>query len=143
MLDPGKIRLRAAGALAAIFAIAPVAVAQARAGTEKLKAHPAEIMINTDTTIAGSGFPAHTMISLTECGARFWLAPKDPCNTENAETIETNAKGRFKTPFEAQLCPEGKRAHQPTTLIRYVGVLQFGEDTGMLEPAAKVKVTYP
>ncbi len=143
MFDAGKTRFRAAGALAALFVIAPVAVAQATAGTEKLKAHPAEVMVNTDTTIAGSGFPAHTMVSLTECGALFWLAPKYPCITENAETVETDAKGRFKRPFEAQLCPEGMRAHQPTTLICYVGVLQFGEDTGMLEPAAKVKVTYP
>ena len=100
-------------------------------------------MINTDTTIAGSGFAPHTMVTLTECGATLWLAPNEPCNTENATTVETNAKGRFKTPFEAKLCPEGKRAHQPTTVICYIGVKHYVEDVGKLEPAAKVKVTYP
>jgi hypothetical protein len=141
MLDLRKTA-RVLGALAAV-AVAPVAVAHAASGTEKVSAYPANVMVNTDTTIKGSGFPAHTMVSLTECGLTFWLAPKDPCNTENAKTVETNANGRFHTLFEAQLCPEGKPARQPTTRICYIGVLSFGEDTGMLEPAAKVKVSYP
>jgi hypothetical protein len=143
MLELKKMRFRTAGALATIIAIAPVAVAHAAPGAEKLMAHPKSVMINTDTTIAGSGFPAHTMVSLTECGATSWLAPNEPCNTENATTVETNAKGRFKTPFEMQFCPEGKHAHQPTTVICYVGVRYYIEDVGKLEPAAKVKVTYP
>ncbi len=143
MLELKKFRFRTVGAIATIIAVAPVAVAHAASGTEKLKAHPKSVMINTDTTIAGHGFAPNTMVTLTECGATFWLAPNDPCNTENAKTVETNAKGRFKTPFEAQLCPEGKHAHQPTTVICYIGVKSFIEDTGMLEPAAKVKVTYP
>jgi len=143
MLELWKTRFRAAGALAAIIAVAPVTVAHAALGTEKVKAHPADVMVNTDTTITGSGFPAHTMVSLKECGVTFWLAPNDPCNTENAKTVETNAKGRFTTPFEVQICPEGSPARQPNTRVCYIGVLRFGEDTGMLEPAAKVKVGYP
>lgn len=142
MLDLRKNRLRAAGVLA-VVAVAPAALAQAASATERVTARPANLMINTDTTITGSGFPAHTMLSLRECGVKFWLAPNDPCNTENAKTVETNKNGRFKTPFEAQLCPEGKPAHQPTTRICYIGVLSFGEDTGMLDPAARVKVSYP
>ncbi len=143
MLELRRTRCRAAGALAAIIAAAPVAAAHAAPGAEKVRAHPADVMVNTDTTITGSGFPAHAKVSLAECGLIFWLAPNYPCNTENAKTLETNAKGRFSTPFEAQLCPEGSPARQPTTRICYIGVLRFGEDTGMLEPAAKVKVSYP
>lgn len=143
MLDLKKIRFRTAGALVAIFAVAPVAAAHAASGVEKLTARPRNVMINTDTTITGKGFPGHAMVSLTECGVTFWLAPKEPCSTENGTTVETNAKGRFTTPFEMQLCPEGEHAHRPTTVICYVGVRSFGEDTGMLEPAVKLKVTYP
>jgi hypothetical protein len=142
MLDLRKNRLRAAGVLAAV-AVAPAAVAQSASATEKVSARPTHVMVNTDTTITGSGFPAHAMIPLRECGVKFWLAPNDPCNTENAITVETNRMGRFKTSFEAQLCPEGKPARQPTTRICYIGVLSFGEDTGMLEPAARVLVSYP
>jgi hypothetical protein len=143
MFDLKKIRFRTAGALVTIAAVAPIAVAQAASGTEKLTATPKSVMVNTDTTITGGGFPAHTMVSLTQCGAKFWLAPKEPCNTENTKTVETNARGHFKTPFEMQLCPEGKRARQPTTVICYIGVLSFGEDFAELKPAVKVKVTYP
>jgi hypothetical protein len=143
MLELKRIRLRTAGALAAIIAIAPAAVAHATSGTETIKAHPKSVMINTDTTIAGHGFPANTMITLTECGATMWLAPNKPCNTENVTTVETNTKGSFKAPFEMKLCPEGQRAHQPTTIICYVGVKYYVEDVGKLEPAAKVKVSYP
>ncbi len=144
MLGIEKVRFRAAGALTAIIAIVPVAVAQAAPGTEKLMmAHPKSVMINTDTTIAGKGFPANTMVTLTECGATFWIVPNEVCNTENVTTVETNKKGRFKTPFEMKLCPEGQHARQPTTVICYVGVQSFVEDTGKLEPADKVKVTYP
>lgn len=143
MFDLKKIRFQATAAILAIIVAAPVAVAQAASGMEKLKAHPASVMVNSDTTIAGNGFTPHTMVSLTECGVTLWLAPNDPCNTENVTTVETNAKGSFKTPFDVQLCPEGKHAHRPTTVICYVGVRHFVEDVEMLEPAAKVKVTYP
>jgi hypothetical protein len=142
MLDLKRIRFRTAGALVAIAAVVPVAAAHAASGG-KLMAHPNSVMVNTDTTILGHGFPAHTMVSLTECGVAFWLAPNDPCNTENVTTVETTAKGNFKTPFQMQLCPEGKHAKQPTTVICYVGVRGFIEDTEMLEPHVKVKVTYP
>ncbi len=143
MLELKKMRFRTAGAVVAIIALAPVAAAHAAPGAGKLMAHPKSVMINTDTTIAGSGFAPNTMVTLTECGATSWLAPNDPCNTENVKTVETNAKGRFRTPFEVQFCPEAKRAHQPTTVICYVGVQYYIEDVGKLEPAARLKVTYP
>ncbi len=143
MLERRKTLAYAAGALAASLAIAPLAVAQASSGSEKITANPKSVMINTDTTLKGKGFPAHTMIQLEECGATFWLAPKDPCDTENTQTVETNAKGRFTTSFKMQLCPEGAPGKKPTSEICYVGVPSFGEDTGMLEPAAKVTVTFP
>ncbi len=131
----------AAGALAASLAIAPVTVAQAN--SEKIMAKPKSVMVNTDTTVKGKGFPADTMIRLEECGATFWLAPKDPCDTENAQTVETNAKGKFTSSFEVQLCPEGAPGKKPTSQICFIGVPRFGEDTGTLEPAAKVTVTFP
>jgi hypothetical protein len=143
MLGLEKVRYLAVGTLTAIIALVPVAVAQAAPGAEKLMAHPRSVMINTDTTILGRGFPANSTVTLTECGATFWIVPNEVCNTENVTTVETNKKGGFKTPFEMKLCPEGKHARQPTTVICYVGVQSFVEDTGMLKPAVKVKVTYP
>jgi hypothetical protein len=143
MLEQWRTRFRAVGALTAVIAVALVTVAHAASGSERVTAHPTAVMVNTDTTITGSGFPAHMILSLRECGVTFWLAPNDPCNTENARKVEKNARGHFSTPFEAQLCPEGSPARQPTTRVCYIGVLRFGEDTGMLEPAAKVKVSYP
>jgi hypothetical protein len=132
------------GCLAAIAAIAAIALipATAAAGGATLKAYPTNVMVNTDTTLSGGGFPAHTTLKLRECGARFWLAPKDSCDTENARTVETNSRGRFKLSFKVQLCPEGE-VSGPTQRTCYIGVLKFGEDTGSLEPAARVLVSYP
>ncbi len=143
MLERRKTLAGAAGALAATLAIAPIPGAQASSGAKKIKAHPRSVMVNTETTLKGRGFPANTTIQLEECGATFWLAPKNPCDTENAKTVETNAKGRFTTSFAVQLCPEGAHGRKPTSQICYIGVPEFIEDTGMLEPAAKVTVTYP
>lgn len=141
MLERRKMWAYAAAALATSLAIVPVTAAQAR--SEKIMAKPKSVMVNTDTTLKGKGFPADTMIRLEECGATFWLAPKDPCDTENAQTVDTNAKGSFTTSFEVQLCPEGAPGKKPTSEICYIGVPSFGEDTGMLEPAARVTVTFP
>lgn len=143
MLELRRVLLRAAGAFAAIVAVMPTAAAYAGSQAEKIRAHPASVMINTDTTLTGSGFPAHTTIVLEECGATRWLDPKVPCNTENRETVETNAKGRFTASFEVELCPEGAPGRHPTTRICYIGVPKLLEDTGKLEPAAKVQVSYP
>ncbi len=132
-----------AGSLAAIIGFGCVPTASAQSGSERIVANPSSVMVNTHTTLRGTGFPAHTMVALKECGTTFWLAPKDPCNANNGKTVETNGLGRFRTSFKVELCPEGEPGEFPTSRICYIGVPRFGEDTGALEPAAKVTVTYP
>ena len=69
--------------------------------------------------------------------------PEEACNTSNAITVETNRYGRFKATFHVELCPEGSAGRGPTKRICYIGRVQFGEDTGELQPAARIFVTYP
>jgi Neocarzinostatin family len=144
MLDSRSVSVHVVLALAVILAAVPVSAASAAAKQPSLRVHPRSAMVNTDVMVKGSGFAANADVTLAECGATFWIAPAEPCNTENEMTVQTNAKGRFSTSFEVQLCPEpGAPASDPTKRVCYIGVPAFGEDTGMLEPAAKVKVTYP
>ena len=131
------------GSLAAMIGFGCVATASAESGSERIVAKPSSVMVNTDTTLRGTGFPAHTNVALEECGTTFWLAPKDPCNSDNAKTVEANGLGRFRTSFKVELCPEGEPGEFPTSRICYIGVPRFGIDTVALEPAAKVTVTYP
>jgi len=136
-----KCLLGAAATVAAV--VVPCACAIAMSGSAKLTAHPKNLMVNTDMTVVGSGFPAHAKVSLRECGMTFWLAPNDPCNTENGETVEANGKGRFRTSFKVQVCPESEFGRAPTQRICYIGVPRAAEDAVHLEPAVKFKVSYP
>ncbi len=131
-----------AATVAATIAASPVA-AGATATGPTITARPSHVMVSSATVLTGTRFPAHARLRLRECGRRFWLVPEEPCNTSNAITIETNRYGRFKATFDVELCPEGTTGKGPTERICYVGPVQFGEDTGELQPAARVVVTYP
>jgi len=100
-------------------------------------------MVNTTTVLKGKHFKANSTIKIVECSKTFWLAPSNPCMAENATEVTTDAKGRFETNFKAGVCPEAERTKKPTQVICYVGEVVFGEDTGELVGAAKLKVSYP
>jgi hypothetical protein len=132
-----------AGSLATMIGFACVATTSAAWGRARIVANPSSVMVNTNTTLRGTGFSAHTEVALEECGTTSWLAPRDPCNSDNGKTVETNGLGRFRTSFKVELCPEGEPGEFPTSRICYIGVPRFGIDTVALEPAAKLTVTYP
>ena len=111
--------------------------------TPTITAKPDSAMVNTDITLRGRGFPKHTTVRLRECGRLFWLDPQVPCNDENEVSATTGATGRFTTTFKVQVCPEGEPLEVITQRICYVGVPQFGEDTGTLDPYTEVTVSYP
>jgi hypothetical protein len=109
----------------------------------KITARPARVMVSSATSLTGVGFSANTQLQLRECGRVFWIAPEKVCNTGNAITVETNRFGRFKASFHVELCPEGTVGKHPTERTCYIGPVQFGEDTGELQPAVRIVVTYP
>jgi hypothetical protein len=141
MIDSAKLRSCLLPAFAAVLAM--TATAEAGASGPNIKAIPRSVMVNTETTLSGKGFPANTAITLEECGRTSWIAPADPCLEEAAKTVTTDAKGRFQTPFRVGLCPEGKRTKKPTQEVCYVGELVTGEDNGSLSGPAKLIVTWP
>ena len=143
MLEHRRTVHRATAALATLLAVTAVSSADA-AAAQKLKAHPKKVMVDTDTTLKGSGFQANTTVTLEECSATFWIFPSFPCNTANEQTVKTDAKGRFTASFKVELCPEeAPPAGGATKRTCYIGVPKAVEDTGMLEPAARVIVSYP
>ncbi len=141
MLD-SKVRLPAAVLTAMTMAALGGGVAQASEGAPKINARPHSVMVNSNTTLKGRGFPANATLQLQECGFTSWLAPNDPCLPDTV-TVATDSRGRFQTSFKVGLCPEGKPTKEPTQRVCYVGELQTGEDTGSLVGAARLIVTYP
>jgi hypothetical protein len=132
-------------ALAATAAAAPAALASPRATSPQpaITATPSSVMVNAKTRLVGRHFAPNTVLALRECGRTFWLAPAHPCNTANAVSVKTNARGAFALRFKVELCPEGAAGEHPTERICYVGALETGEDTGTLVGAARISVTYP
>jgi hypothetical protein len=139
MLDQISTLPPALAATLALAAAAPAAAAQ----TPKIHAKPHELMVNTETTLKGSGFPADAVLQIGECAKTFWLAPSSPCLEEDVVEVVTNAKGRFETSFRAGVCPEAERVDMRTEVVCYIGQLETGEDGGRLAGAAKVIVSYP
>jgi hypothetical protein len=145
MRYPRKALLSCFAGLAAAIAAAPGAIAQgpSAAAGPHIRARPSSAMIDTHVALNGSGFPANSVVALRECGRTFWLAPTEPCDTANAKLVRTGRLGRFKTSFLVELCPEGEPGEIVTERTCFIGEPVFGEDTGMLEGAAKITVTYP
>ncbi len=108
-----------------------------------ITANPNNLMVNTDTVLTGKNFAHGAKVHLTECGKTNWIAPQNPCNTNNTVTVTTNSLGGFRTRFKAELCPGGARVG-PTALRCYIGVVKpTGVDTIALVPSVKIVVTYP
>jgi hypothetical protein len=108
-----------------------------------ITADPNNLMVNTDTVLTGKNFAPRTKVHLTECAKTYWIAPQNPCNTNNTQNVTTNALGRFRTKFKAEVCPGGARVG-PTAVRCYIGVVKgTGVDTVALVPSVKIVVTYP
>jgi hypothetical protein len=106
-------------------------------------AKPNNLMINTKTTLTGSGFPANAKLTIKECPARNWIVPQNPCVKNNAISVRTDAHGRFTRQFRGEICG-GRHGPEPTSQICYIGDPHpEGVDTITLLGAVKVTVTYP
>lgn len=108
-------------------------------------ARPNNLMVNTSTTLKGTGFAPHAKITIEECGQKGWIVPQNPCDTDNAITVHTDGSGRFKGSLKAELCPRTQPGPGPVTQETcYLGQPKpEGIDTIQLVGAAKIIVTYP
>ena len=106
-------------------------------------AKPNNLMVNTKTTLSGTGFPAKAKLTIEECATPGWVATSRPCKGANKISVRADAHGRFSAKFRVVLCG-GKRGSGPTSQICYIGNPHpQGIDTITLRGAAKVTVTYP
>jgi hypothetical protein len=106
-------------------------------------AKPNNLMVNTKTTLTGTGFLAKTKLTIEECSKTFWIVPQNPCVHTNKISVLTDGHGRFTRQFRVELCG-GKRGPFPTSQICYIGDPHpEGIDTVRLLGAAKITVTYP
>ena len=108
-----------------------------------IAATPHNLMINSNTKLTGSDFPANRGLRVAECSTKNWPVMTNACVSSNAIRVTTNAHGRFTAMFKAELCG-GKHGPFPTSQVCYVGVPHpSGVDTETLVGAAKIIVTYP
>jgi hypothetical protein len=115
----------------------------ATAATPRIVAKPNNLMVNTKTTLTGSGFAPRTRRSIVECSRTNWVVPSNPCVKRNKISVTTDGRGRFTHVFDVVLCG-GKRGPEPTSQICYIGNPHpEGVDTEHLDGAVKVTVTYP
>jgi hypothetical protein len=115
----------------------------ATAATPRIVARPNNLMVNTKTTLTGTGFAARTKLSIAECPTTNWVVTEHPCVSGNKVSVTTDGHGRFIHTFKVELCG-GKRGSGPTSQICYIGYPHpQGIDTEHLDGAVKVTVTYP
>jgi hypothetical protein len=129
----------------AVMGITPQAVAGAQVSHVRphIVARPHNLMVNTYTTLTGTGLPADSRIIIAECGETSWIAPQNPCDANNTITVTTDPAGGFTSGFKAELCPDGKFG-PGTRETCYIGEPKgTGVDTLQLVGAAKIIVTYP
>ena len=120
------------GAVAAVSPVPPT-----------IKVNPNNVMVNTDTKVTGHHFTPGSTVSLSECSETSWIAPQDPCNTNNTKTVTVDAKGRFHTKMKVEECPA---VSGPVGVSErcYIGVTKpTGVDTVELQPYAGIVVTGP
>jgi hypothetical protein len=105
---------------------------------------PDNVMVNTKVTLTGTGFPARARLSIAECSETFWIAPQNPCDTNNMISVLTDGHGKFVRQFRVELCPRVKTVPPVTEERCYIGEPKpMGVDTIRLIGAAPVTVTYP
>ena len=110
-----------------------------------IRAMPDNVMVNTQTTLVGTGFPGHASVTVVECPVRSWVVMSDPCDTTNKVTVTTNGRGRFRSQMTVHTCPGGARTGPGgLAFLCYLGVVRpSGIDTDALQPWTSIVVTYP
>ena len=112
----------------------------------RIVAHPDSVMVNSKTLLTGTGFAPHTTLTVVECSAKTWLAPRYPCDTKNRIHVHVTSAGTFVHPMTALLCPPiGPSAVEAGFAEQcYVGVVHpFGIDEIRLVGAGSLVVTGP
>jgi hypothetical protein len=118
--------------------------AAAAASSPHIKAQPNNVMVNGSIALAGVGFRAKHTYTIRECSTTSWIAPQSTCSSNNAISVSTNKRGRFHASFKADVCANGQRGNEPTSVICYIGTPQpTGVDTVSLVGAVQITVTYP
>jgi hypothetical protein len=106
-------------------------------------ARPNNLMVNTNTTLTGTGFPVKAKLMIGECAKTSWIAPQNPSVNRNRITVVTDSRGHYVHQFRVTLCG-GKRGPTPTSQIRYIGEPHpEGVDRVRLVGPARVVVTFP
>jgi len=124
---------------------AVVSAAAVQVPAPRISAKPDNVMVNTDTRLSGRNFAPSTQLTLAECAQTNWIAPQDPCDTNNTVTVTTSAKGTFRATMKVEVCP-AKVNGSPNGLAAhcFIGVPRdTGVDTIALSPHTKMEVTYP
>jgi Neocarzinostatin family len=108
-------------------------------------AKPSNLMVNTTTHLAGTGFRANAKLQVEECSVKSWIAPQQPCATGNVVTVHTDSSGAFKASLTAEVCPKVTyQARRGFMEVCYVGVAHPQQlDRVVLLGAAKITVTGP
>jgi hypothetical protein len=121
-----------AGAAAAVTPLPPT-----------ISVNPNNVMVNTNTTVTGHNFKPRSTVVLTECSKTNWIAPQNPCDTNNGVTVTTNSLGGFRTLMKVETCL-GVAVPAGVSEVCYIGVVHpAGVDTIVLQPHAKIVVTFP
>lgn len=142
-----SVLIAVAGVAAAGAAVAGAAgVAPAAKHGPRIVAKPDSVMVNTRTTLTGTGFRRHKRLTIWECSAQDWVVPQQICNHRNAVTVRTNARGGFTVKMKALVCPAPAPPLRPAGFSKHcwVGVPRaFGVDQAGLRAATRITVTGP
>ncbi|SEM48086.1 hypothetical protein [Streptacidiphilus jiangxiensis] len=88
----------------ALPVVLPPGTARA-ANTPVVVALPASAKPGATTTVGGSGWPAHVLLTVLLCGQNA-VAGTDDCANASGRAVTTDAAGRFTEPLTVQLPPE-------------------------------------
>jgi len=140
----GAAAVLALGGTASAIAMSAASARTDTAQGPHIVARPDSVMVNTSTTLHGSGFGPHRKVLLWECSVRTWVVPMKVCRQRNAVTVRTNANGRFTVKFTVLVCPKPPAALAGFSRTCYIGEPKIqGVDTVTLIGAAKITVTGP
>ena len=109
----------------------------------RIVAKPNNLMVNTKTTLTGTGFPAKTKLTIEECSNHQLGRYRKPVRQE-----QQDLRPHRRTRQVHAAVPSGTLRWQarpePTSQICYIGDPHpEGVDTMTLLGAAKITVTYP
>ena len=120
-----------------------VPASAATAAAPHIVAKPTHVMVNQQVALQGRGFAPDVSLTLLECSETHWIAPKNPCLSDNSITVHTTASGAFRARMKAEICPAASSPPQ-TERTCYIGVPHpTGVDTVQLVGAARIVVSWP